>query len=1383
MGELDSVFLSAPSRLAALRRYGVSGGFSEEAFERVATLAARVFDAPIAGVHFVDDRCRWAEAHVGHEAQTVDLDVSFSARGLGTEEVLVVEDAAEDPRFQDHPLVAGEPGVRFYAGAAITTPEGHALGRLCVLDTAPRLEGLSEHNQGTLCELAGVVMDELTHRAQPPPREEILESITDAFYTLDDEWRFTYVNQRAETLLECSRDEILGETIWDMFPETKELPNHEKYHRAVATGEPTQFEAYSPPFEAWFDVRAYPFDGGLSVYFRDVTERKEREKALREREEYLSVTLSSIGDAVLATDKNGDITEMNPVAERLTGWSHEEVEGHPLEDILHLHNTQTGEPVESPVNKVLREGKTVGLANHTVLTARDGTEYQIADSAAPIRTDEDASLGVVMVFRDVTEEYERREELREQRERLEMALIGGGAGMWDWDLKTGDAVYDERWAAILGYTLDEVEFENAFFERHVHPDDLERVYDNIERHARGEIPYLDQEIRMRHKDGSWRWVLDRGRIVERAEDGTPLRMVGTHVDITERKEAEQELQRSLERNRGILNTTIDGYLLYDGDGALHDVNPAYCEMVGYTRDELLAMNLTDLETQIPADTLLEDLRRYVDGEHETVGQKQFETKHRHKDGHLIDVEVSVGILTVGETPRVHAFVRDITERKEREQELRRVHRRFERFAENVQDALFLVPTDYSEVEYMNPAVERIYGVSADTLRENPEAWLTHVHPDDEERLLADIERQQAETIDWPIQQEFRVQHPERGRLWIESRLEIIEDDTPPSQIAGVATDITERKEAEQRLRLQLDTLRQVATGAPLETILQDLITAIEAQCPGMIGSVLFCDRGQERIRHGVAPNLPDAYNEAIDGVEIGPTAGSCGTAMHERAPVIAEDIESDSRWADYRDLARSHGLRACWSVPIFDSNDDVLGTFALYHEQPTAPTEKDRTLIDQARSLAGIAIERHRTSETLHSRERRVEALYDAMSTLAQSETPDELAEVLVNLITDTLGYPICAVRYAEDDRLVPAVVSPACREVLGPREAYAVDGPQAAAEAFRSGQTLHDDAAEAGVVDPSSQVKSVAYVPLGPYGTLSLAMTEANAISPFDVRLLDLLAQNAESVLRRIEHEQELVEAKETAEEMSRLKSAFLANISHEIRTPLTSILGFAEVIGEEVEGALDVQELDLSSLAQFSSLIERSGQRLMDTLTGVLNLSKLQTGEMNLSLGPVNLAAEARAAADEFTPQAEDAGVDLTVQGKERTVRAWADAGGVQIVLRNLLSNAIKYTEEGGEVCVRVRSEPATAAVLEVEDTGIGMDPEATDGLFEAFKQASEGIGREYEGTGLGLTVVKEVLGEMEGSIAVETEAGEGSRFTVRLPQADRTDQGQTGPEGANH
>jgi hypothetical protein len=244
------------------------------------------------------------------------------------------------------------------------------------------------------------------------------------------------------------------------------------------------------------------------------------------------------------------------------------------------------------------------------------------------------------------------------------------------------------------------------------------------------------------------------------------------------------------------------------------------------------------------------------------------------------------------------------------------------------------------------------------------------------------------------------------------------------------------------------------------------------------------------------------------------------------------------------------------------------------------------------------------------------------------------------------------------------------------------------------------------------------------------------------------------ENALREAKEEAE--EARAEAEQASQLKSAMLANMSHEIRTPLTSIIGFAEAIGKDREAA-----------NRFAPLIEKSGKRLLETLDGVLNLSKLEAGQMELAAQPIDLTREARQTAEELRPKANDKQIDLQVQ-EEEPVRARADEGGVQIVARNLISNAIKYTKEGGAVQVRTYRENG-AAVLEVEDTGIGMNPEMAEELFEPFRQESEGLRREFEGTGVGLAVTKEATEQMNGTIEVETEKGEGSRFTVRLPRAE--------------
>jgi signal transduction histidine kinase len=244
--------------------------------------------------------------------------------------------------------------------------------------------------------------------------------------------------------------------------------------------------------------------------------------------------------------------------------------------------------------------------------------------------------------------------------------------------------------------------------------------------------------------------------------------------------------------------------------------------------------------------------------------------------------------------------------------------------------------------------------------------------------------------------------------------------------------------------------------------------------------------------------------------------------------------------------------------------------------------------------------------------------------------------------------------------------------------------------------------------------------------------------------------------------YQESLREAKEEAERMNRLKSAFLANMSHEIRTPLTSIIGFAEMIGEQVDPKAE------GLIPRYAQLIETSGHRLLHTLEGVLNLSKLEAGEMDLSSQRLNLSAEATDTAQQFEPQARDAEVELRVDTGTSPVFCRADPEGLRMVLRNLLSNAIKYTESDGAVWIRTRTADESV-VLEVEDTGIGMDPEKTDELFEAFAQESEGIGREYEGTGLGLTVTRQAVEEMGGSIEVRTEKGKGSCFVVSLPKAN--------------
>ena len=182
---------------------------------------------------------------------------------------------------------------------------------------------------------------------------------------------------------------------------------------------------------------------------------------------------------------------------------------------------------------------------------------------------------------------------------------------------------------------------------------------------------------------------------------------------------------------------------------------------------------------------------------------------------------------------------------------------------------------------------------------------------------------------------------------------------------GTAIDIEDRKRAEVLLAGEKRLLEMIARGDSRALILDALCRLVEELATGSLSSILLLDADTNRLRHGAAPNLPKPYVDAIDGAVIGPTAGSCGTAAYRAQPVIVCDIATDPLWADYRDLALPHRLRACWSTPILSSQGRVLGTFAVYYREPRSPTPQDQSVIEQITHLASIAIEREQAEEKL----------------------------------------------------------------------------------------------------------------------------------------------------------------------------------------------------------------------------------------------------------------------------------------------------------------------------------------------------------------------------------------------------------------------------------
>jgi GAF domain-containing protein len=193
---------------------------------------------------------------------------------------------------------------------------------------------------------------------------------------------------------------------------------------------------------------------------------------------------------------------------------------------------------------------------------------------------------------------------------------------------------------------------------------------------------------------------------------------------------------------------------------------------------------------------------------------------------------------------------------------------------------------------------------------------------------------------------------------------------PASSTADRVTPLTESRSAAavfeasaELLKSHNQVLELVGRGAPLNEILDFYLRAIEAQSPGMLSSILLLDEDGVHVRHAAAPSLPESYVRAIDGLSIGPHAGSCGTAAYRGEAVIVDDIATDPLWEEYRAFALPHGLHACWSTPILDAQRRVLGTFALYFRTPGRPSPRHRHLIEVATHTAAIAICAHRDKQ------------------------------------------------------------------------------------------------------------------------------------------------------------------------------------------------------------------------------------------------------------------------------------------------------------------------------------------------------------------------------------------------------------------------------------
>jgi len=900
--------------------------------------------------------------------------------------------------------------------------------------------------------------------------------------------------------------------------------------------------------------------------------------------------------------------------------------------------------------------------------------------------------------------------LQKNRDLLRRVQSVAQVGGWEYDPVAGTVDGTRELHEMLGLPPDvSVDAETGL--DMYPPDAREELRTALDRCLHAKEPFT-LEAPLDTAAGERRWVHVRGTARERY-DGS-VRLLGTMQDITERHEMEERLREREALLRSITENVNDGiYRIVPDDGLVY-ANEAFARMFGYDAvDDVLAL---------PPETLYAhaEAHRPLLRAPEADAPDAREVKFRRADGStftgLLDGTVVRG--DDGTVQYVDGVVTDISDLKAREADLQRERDRFETLFDNlptpvVQGAL---SDGRAQVQTINRAFEEVFGYDAPSVE--GEEMCVLIGPSKDPSSMTDLIQRAFE--DGTHYTEVQRETPEGLRTFqLHFAARYREGQRTEGYVMFV--DVTERKRRERALRERQQKARALYTAT--ERLLRaDDETTVAERMEAVVRETFDYPLSSVRLPDDPPSSptraSPDARTSLSELAETGddPKAQVI-RACRAGKTVVAHDLDNTS-------LPLKQGrLRAAAFLPIAGH-----GLLAIGSETAASLPEFDLRLLEILSTHASVVLDRIDQEQDLRRNEQRFRGIF-------------ENAGIGIALL--------------DDDGCV-LESNPALQRMLDLDAEALQDRPLDAMtrstgenpEASRLDDLVTEDRRQNDVERPFVRSDGDTF-----WGSLTLSPHEG----PGETQIIAMV----ENIDDRKRQKQQLKSAKEEAEEMSRLKSAFLANMSHEIRTPLTSILGFAEAIGE----AAAAEDTSDAPVEEFADHISRSGRRLLETLDSVLNLSQLEAGSMNFSPDAVELTGEVRDMVDLLAPKAREEGVTLHTEFPDTPVHLHTDRGALRRIQRNLLSNALKYTEEGGEAWIRIwRADDV--AVLEVEDTGIGMDPDRVAKLFNAFEQESTGTDRSHEGSGLGLAIVDRLVSEMGGTVEVETEKGAGTRFTVRLP-----------------
>lgn len=1148
-----------------------------------------------------------------------------------------------------------------------------------------------------------------------------------------------------------------------------------------------------------------------------------------EQREKLQVTLRCIGDAVITTDEMGMVTMLNPCAEQMTGWSTGEAIGQPLVDVFQIINETSRQSVENPALRALRDGRVVGLANHTLLIAKDGTERPIDDSAAPILDNHGDVIGAVLVFRDITQSKIAEQHLKERSEWLRTTLASIGDAVITTDVKGRITNMNPVAEALTGWKLAAVydaPLQQVF--QVLHESNRELVEDSLTAFAQSEADgdaVLLQHAILVASDQSER-AIDVNVSPIRTDDGVVFGNVLVFKDVSQRRKLERQLEEQLANARllaSITESSQDSILRTSLDGIIQTWNYGAQQLFGYKAEEAIGRPIFLI---VPPDRAHDEVQIM---DHIRAGERvqPYETVRMRKDGSLLDVSLTVSPILneLGEVVAASKIARDITQQKQVERSLVESEQRYRALTEASATVVWRTSSS-GDLFFASDFWCEITGQTANEAKGH--GWLQAIHPEDRDQAIALWTHSlKTRTLH---ENQFRVREADGSYRWFSARgVPILNNDGTVREWVGANTDIHDRVSAENTLRLSEAFSRTVIESSP------DCLKVLDAE-----GSLLtinnrgrcimeiddfrpligtpWSDFWTEESRHKVV----DAVNLARQG-ELAQFEGFCPTAKGTPkwwevfvAPVIGANGVVERMVAAARDITdrkqaeeelRDNETRLALGVQLaglalaqvdfdkgvchltaeaarcFGLGDNPLtlqrsAIHALWH-----PEDREQVMANIAKSLdpAGAGwfsmdlrviwptgeVRWLRTSErvffsgTGNSRkpERALLAILD-ISFEKNAVESVRLSAELVHGVLDSLPEQVVVLdehgfvsMLNEPWRLFAAEQGKSVKD-LAIGSNYLEFCARAEAEGdLRLTSTMRGlrDVLE----KRSSEFVTEFACDIAGQERWLLMHARRTSIGPPGVILSHV------DITQQHQFEQSLREALKMAEAASRAKSAFLANMSHEIRTPMTAILGYTELVADQIpEG----------ECASYLRTIKKNGEFLLEIINDILDLSKIEAGKFEAArerFSPVGLIEDVRSIME---VRARENKIDLTVNYKGNLpAEIESDAKCLKQILINLVGNAIKFTKHGS-VCVEVSCKDEQLRI-DVVDTGIGMSAEQQSRVFEPFSQADASVGRIFGGTGLGLAISGRLAKALGGKLSVHSDLGKGSTFTVTIATGSLT------------